>query len=220
MVSVGKLTMMSPFSYSLRKQHGFTIVELLIVIVVIGILAAITIVAYNGVQMRAQNSQRISAAKDWQKIITTYTATNSKYPFSGGWHSCLGSGYETNWDANADQDCAWSNNIKHPSATTDTAFATIATAPSYPAARLTIGGTAFSGGISLRALEVLDPTGAAIANYPTLIYWLNGNNQDCVLRPVTVVVTGGIAISNSTTFSYNDGPSTFCRIALPDPASL
>jgi prepilin-type N-terminal cleavage/methylation domain-containing protein len=38
------------------KQKGFTIVELLIVIVVVGILAAITIVAYNGVQERARVS--------------------------------------------------------------------------------------------------------------------------------------------------------------------
>ncbi len=37
---------LNPFS----KQRGFTIVELLIVIVVIGVLAAIVIVAYNGVQ--------------------------------------------------------------------------------------------------------------------------------------------------------------------------
>jgi len=37
----------------MRKNTGFTIVELLIVIVVIGILAAITIVAYNGIQQRA-----------------------------------------------------------------------------------------------------------------------------------------------------------------------
>jgi prepilin-type N-terminal cleavage/methylation domain-containing protein len=203
-----------------QKQTGFTIVELLIVIVVIGVLAAITVVAYNGVQQRAQNTQRITAAKDWQKIITGYTSTNGKYPFSGSWHSCLGSGYETNWDANPDLDCAWSNNIKHPSATTDNAFATIAPAPAFPTARLTIGGSAFSGGISLRALETLDPTGAAIANYPTLIYWLSGNNQDCALKPVTVVVTGGIAISDTTKFSYNDGPSTFCRIALPDPGAL
>lgn len=36
-----------------QKQAGFTIVELLIVIVVIGILAALTIVAYNGIQQRA-----------------------------------------------------------------------------------------------------------------------------------------------------------------------
>ncbi|MCB8045019.1 prepilin-type N-terminal cleavage/methylation domain-containing protein [Microbacterium oxydans] len=34
-------------------QRGFTIVELMIVVVVIAILAAITIVAYNGIQKRA-----------------------------------------------------------------------------------------------------------------------------------------------------------------------
>ena len=42
------------------KQHaqpGFTIVELLIVIVVIGILAAITIVSFNGVQDKAKTTQ-------------------------------------------------------------------------------------------------------------------------------------------------------------------
>jgi prepilin-type N-terminal cleavage/methylation domain-containing protein len=41
----------------MQKQKGFTIVELLIVIVGIGILAAITIVAYNGLQDRARTAQ-------------------------------------------------------------------------------------------------------------------------------------------------------------------
>lgn len=43
-----------------QKQKGFTIVELLIVIVVIGILAAITIVAYNGIQERARMSSAVA----------------------------------------------------------------------------------------------------------------------------------------------------------------
>lgn len=50
-----------------NKQIGFTIVELLIVIVVIGILAAITVVAFNGVQERARvqraNSDLANIAK-------------------------------------------------------------------------------------------------------------------------------------------------------------
>ena len=53
-------------NYRRTGQAGFTIVELLIVIVVIAILAAITIVAYNGIQNRAYDSvvaSDISAAR-------------------------------------------------------------------------------------------------------------------------------------------------------------
>lgn len=39
-----------------RNMSGFTIVELLIVIVVVAILAAISIVAYNGIQVRSKYS--------------------------------------------------------------------------------------------------------------------------------------------------------------------
>ena len=53
------------------KRNGFTIVELLIVVVVIAILASITIVSYNGVKNRAQDSRRM---QDVQSIVAALEA--------------------------------------------------------------------------------------------------------------------------------------------------
>ena len=61
-------------------QRGFTIVELLIVVVVIAILAAITMVAYTGIRQQATNSQIVSAANAYVKAIRAYTAKNSGTP--------------------------------------------------------------------------------------------------------------------------------------------
>ncbi len=63
------------------SRTGFTIVELLIVVVVIAILAAITIVAYNGITNRAKNSAASSAAESAAKKVMTFAVTNSdSYP--------------------------------------------------------------------------------------------------------------------------------------------
>lgn len=64
------------------SRRGFTIVELLIVIVVIGILAAITIVAYNGVQERTRISSMQSDMLTLNKAIQMYYAENGRYPIS------------------------------------------------------------------------------------------------------------------------------------------
>lgn len=90
------------------RQSGFTIVELLIVIVVIGILAAITIVAYNGIQERARDSQRqqdLSSIKkamlmqyvdtgEWIRSGATCTSNATGF-FSQAGTSATGSNYGT-----------------------------------------------------------------------------------------------------------------------------
>jgi len=63
-----------------HKQPGFTIVELLIVIVVIGILAAITIVAYNGIQGRAVAASLSSDLDNASKLLKLFQVDNSAYP--------------------------------------------------------------------------------------------------------------------------------------------
>jgi type IV pilus assembly protein PilA len=66
-----------------KKQSGFTIVELLIVVVVIAILAAITIVAYNGITNRAKQSGAQSLVEQNVKKILLAAADNSdQYPTS------------------------------------------------------------------------------------------------------------------------------------------
>ena len=99
-----------------KFEAGFTIVELLIAIVIIGILAAIVIVAYNGIQERARNSRRISDIKAVQKIIEVYSIQNGEYPKTSNdtpanWHStdvqtddnCANGSSQADWIPNVSQ---------------------------------------------------------------------------------------------------------------------
>lgn len=63
-----------------KSISGFTIVELLIVIVVIAILAAISVVAYTGIQNRARDSQRMTGMKSIERALELYRVDNGSYP--------------------------------------------------------------------------------------------------------------------------------------------
>jgi prepilin-type N-terminal cleavage/methylation domain-containing protein len=65
----------------LHKQNdGFTIIELLIVTIVIGILLTLVLTTYSGVQAKNRNSTRQSRIDTLQAQLETYYAQYSKYP--------------------------------------------------------------------------------------------------------------------------------------------
>lgn len=66
-----------------KKNSGFTIIELLIVIIVIGILATLVIVTYNGIQQKARDTKRKTDINAIQGQVEAYYAQNGKYPTLG-----------------------------------------------------------------------------------------------------------------------------------------
>lgn len=94
-------TMKMKSDQQVKAQGGFTLIELLVVIVVISILAVISIVAYNGVQTRAQNAKRQDDIASIVKGIELYYVDNGRYPAVAGIgapNTCLSSPSWNCWD--------------------------------------------------------------------------------------------------------------------------
>lgn len=68
--------------FSNTLGRGFTIVELLIVIVIIAVLAAIVIVAYNSIQQRANDTAVKNDLANFNKKIELFRVEKSTYPTS------------------------------------------------------------------------------------------------------------------------------------------
>lgn len=166
-----------------KSTSGFTIVELLIVIVVIGILAAIVIVAFNGIQTRAQNNSRIVEMKAWEKLFIAYKAANGSLPtMAGGTTYCLGTGFPTGPSGGGIARCRDYNGTGTTSfaessgASIITALSTIGKVPSSE--KIPVNGTVGP------YIQYTAGSGGAIVG------WFNGGSTDC---------------PTGTTYSWDDG---------------
>ena len=63
-----------------KKQQGFTLIELMIVIAIVGILAAIALPAYQDYTVRAKVSEGLVAAAEAKTTIAEYYSANNYFP--------------------------------------------------------------------------------------------------------------------------------------------
>lgn len=194
---------LSPKPSSFRKQssRGFTIVELLIVIVVIAVLAAITIVAYNGVQQRANNAAIIDAASKSMRMIQAYIAANGTYPANA--QSCI-----TNTSG-----CTVNTFAIGTAAAFDTSIATMGTLPrSIPMS----GATNQSG---LLYTYTATRTYNGDVQPVILYYWLYGTSQQCGLSDVVTGWTVGVSsVTGYTAANDSSTGKTLCYIHVAGPS--
>lgn len=76
-----------------RRSQGFTIVELLVVIVVIGILVTIVTVSWSGAQARSRDAERLSDAKAIEAALESYRSNNTGYPAANCNPTCAATGF-------------------------------------------------------------------------------------------------------------------------------
>jgi len=160
------------------------------VIVVIAILAAISIVAYNGIQTRAQNNQTIVVVGTYAKALSLYAVDNGVYP-STNTYPCLGiydgSGSCARLVTGA-SGCAYSG-LANPSPAFDAIIAPyIGSKPSGSNQRATCNGDEYKGTYLVR-----NDSNPKVA---TIRYYLKGN-VDC-LKPGSVSTVSKSQADNTT----------------------
>lgn len=160
--------------------RGFTIVELLVVVVIIAILAAITVISYNGLTLRAENTRRIAAARQVQTLFKSYIALYGKNPAEADGNTMSGGVCLTidNICTNYAGQVVSSDNTQLISE-----LRKIGTPPQSVSQEVSNSYTTYKG-IYLDYIDWRTYNGKP-APY-LMMYWLKGEKQQCALPDVTM----------------------------------
>ncbi|HEU0266724.1 MAG TPA: prepilin-type N-terminal cleavage/methylation domain-containing protein [Candidatus Saccharimonadaceae bacterium] len=175
--------------------RGFTLVELLIVIVVIAILAAITLVSYNGITQKANNTTTIQGVESYIKALNYYATENGGYPQVT---SCLGTGYPGGkcLSQSGTAACFGLGTAQATALNTDLLPYMNNTIPTLSMQQVPCGGTSYIGGYA-----------AYMSSTNSMnIYMILSGNQTCPPMSPNVVSTSTEVSGGATRCYYLVGP--------------
>lgn len=203
------------------SRRGFTVVEVVVVIAVIGILATIIVITYNGAQLRARNAARIESARQVSQIVRLSSLYISMATIRGamnlgtdGWYSaCLGRNYK---DANGDGkgDCGVYNGTPYVSESAALSpllaknSGDIPSMASYPV--LAIDGDIESG-------PFLGSAWVDSKDMLVVEYTLEGEDQHCMLSPLMYYKANGdgtLTPSANPKYSKSEYGVTECAVVV------
>lgn len=165
----------------IRKNNGFTIVELLVVIVVIGILAAITAVAYGTIQNRAKDIAYLSAVDGWEKLIRQEYILTGRVPGADGVSIyCLGNSVN-NFPATTQFAAGECESISgSPAAYYNQSFIDqFQIKNNFPRGDLPVFYFNDGSGIIVKARGIVAFIGTDGVTYEVHLYWKNNNKNNC-----------------------------------------
>lgn len=190
------------------NSRGFTIVELLIVIVVIGILAAITIVSYNSVTARSNNVRTEDAVAKFRKALIMYATENGQYPLGGTTSACLGEA------ENYPSGC-WNGGISAAFNTAIRPYLGGSLPNPYNGCLMMYGGCRIGAAYSNQNIN-LDG-----ATHSWSISYLQKGTVSCRADgQAGGSWTNALSVPNNPSRIELHSDTTLCRLVLPNPASL
>ena len=205
--------MQSTYAKKSSTLRGFTIVELLIVIVVIAILAVISIATYINFQQRARNTTRLSASQAIYRQLQTYTVGTGK----GYGSSVFCIPTEANYDAGDGGllDCNHGANIRSEDATVNQNFRDFGLTFSYPdtIVKDSLGNT--YRGIYVTYGNGNEGMDGVLRPY-VLAFTLEGLNQNCGVNSVRWdTATDPLYKIVPAQYWYSGNGITRCYLSLP-----
>jgi prepilin-type N-terminal cleavage/methylation domain-containing protein len=200
--------------YRTILKRGFTIVELVIVIMTIGIIAAITVVSYNSSQIRARNAKTAAAAEQFKEGFENYLTLYKQYPaVSNSSRYCLNIAVTSCVVASSAP--PWTRNTATLEPELIKVMDTLPTPSLGPKTNtLTdpqLGYIPYIGGTTTPTLDG--------QNSPFLVYVLEGTTT-CPVGPVATGTSGSLVLTSATPAagrSYVTSNMTVCWIPLSKP---